>query len=157
LHRESGRWTYDCITHTIGQMTATLEAKLHIDSWNENPYRELENGTKFTRAEVALAADGPSPGDGLTEAAFEGLMFYRPDGTSHFVVVMYATANLAGRNGTFVLSGDGAYDGQQAQMALRVIEGSGTGDLVGLSGSLRSSSTHADYPDMPLTLSYDLP
>jgi Protein of unknown function (DUF3224) len=138
-------------------MTTTLKAKLHINSWNEKPYRELENGTKFTRAEVVLAVGELLPGDGVTEAAFESLMFYRPDGTSHFVVVMHATANLAGRNGTFVLSGDGAYDGQQAQMALTVIEGSATGDLVGLSGSLQSSSTQADYPDMPLSLHYDLP
>ena len=34
--------------------------------------------------------------------------------------------------------------------------GSGTGELAGISGSADSSSTHDDYPHMPLTLSYDL-
>jgi hypothetical protein len=138
-------------------MSNTLETKVHIDSWDENPYRELADGSKFTRADVVVSADGEATRDGITKAAFEGLMFYRPDGTSHYVVVMQATATIAGRNGTFVLSGDGTYDGQQAQMALSIIAGSASGDLEGLTGSLQSSSTQADYPYMPLSLRYNLP
>jgi hypothetical protein len=138
-------------------VTTTVEAKLRIDSWDEKPYRELDDGSKFTHAEVSLTADGPPPDDGITKATFEGLMFYRPDGTSHYVVVMQTTATLAGRSGTFVLSGEGTYDGQEARMSVTVIEGSATGDLNGLTGSLESSSTHADYPDMPLSLHYNLP
>jgi hypothetical protein len=70
---------------------------------------------------------------------------------------MQTTATLAGRSGTFVLSGEGTYDGQEARMSAIVIEGSATGGLNGLTGSLESSSTHADYPDMPLSLHYNLP
>jgi hypothetical protein len=138
-------------------MSKTLETKLHIDSWDENPYRELEDGSKFTRAEVTLSAEGESPADGITKATFEGLMYYRPDATGRFVVLMRTTATLADRSGTFVLSGDGTYDGHGAQMALTVIEGSASGELEGLTGSLQSSSTQADYPNMPLTLRYNLP
>jgi hypothetical protein len=137
-------------------MSTTLETKLHIDSWDERPYREVEDGSKFTRADVMISADSEAPSTGITKAAFEGLMFYRPDGTSHYVVVMQATATLGERTGTFVLSGDGSYDGRQAQMALTVVEGSASGQLEGLTGSLQSSSTEADYPNMPLSLRYDL-
>lgn len=37
-----------------------------------------------------------------------------------------------------------------------IVPGSGTGDLAGISGSATSSSTHGDYPYMPLTLRYEL-
>jgi len=36
-------------------MTTHLETRLKIDSWDEKPYRELEDGRKFTRANVALS------------------------------------------------------------------------------------------------------
>ena len=41
-------------------------------------------------------------------------------------------------------------------MRLDIIDGSGTGDLAGISGSAQSVSTHADYPYLPLTLTYEL-
>jgi len=39
---------------------------------------------------------------------------------------------------------------------MTVVTGSGTGGLVGISGTCVSVSTHADYPFMPLTLAYEL-
>jgi hypothetical protein len=36
-----------------------------------------------------------------------------------------------------------------------VVPGSGTGELSGLSGTVSSRSTHADYPHMPLSLTYE--
>ena len=132
-------------------MTTTLETKLEIKSWDENPYREFDDGRKFTRAEVELG-----PADGIEGATFEALMVYLADGTSSYVSLMQVTATLQGRSGTFVLTGTGGYDGTTASSESTVIHGSGTGDLAGLSGTLVSSSTHDDYPYMPLTLIYDL-
>ena len=37
---------------------------------------------------------------------------------------------------------------------MHIVEG--TGDLAGITGTLESSSTHADYPNMPLVVEYDL-
>jgi hypothetical protein len=37
-----------------------------------------------------------------------------------------------------------------------VVEGSGTGQLAGLTGTADSVSTHDDYPFMPLTRKYDI-
>ena len=34
--------------------------------------------------------------------------------------------------------------------------GDGTGDLAGISGTVSSSSTQEDYPNMPLVIAYDL-
>ena len=132
-------------------MTKTLETKLEIKSWDENPYRESDDSRKFTRAEVKLG-----PADGIEEATFEALMYYSPDGTSSYVSLMQITATLDGKSGSFVLQGTGAYDGTTATGESTVLPGSGTGDLAGLTGTVTSSSTHEDYPYMPITLSYDL-
>ncbi|OLB64269.1 MAG: hypothetical protein AUI10_11800 [Actinobacteria bacterium 13_2_20CM_2_72_6] len=131
-------------------MAKTLETRLEIRSWDEKPYRELADGRKFNRADVVLA------GDPLADCTFEALMFYRPDGTSTYVTFMYITGALDGRSGSFVLQGEGTYDGTTARSRYTVVEGSGTGELAGLRGTAESASTHEDYPHMPLTLNYDI-
>jgi hypothetical protein len=131
-------------------MTETLDTKLKILSWDEKPYRELPDGSKFARAEVALA------GDVLTSGTFEALLHYRPDGTSTYVALMQLSGTLDGRTGDFVLRGEGHYDGTTARGEMTVIPGSGTGGFAGIAGRGESVSTHADYPYMPLVLSYDL-
>ena len=133
-------------------MKKIVETKLRIESWDEKPYRELDDGSKFSRAEVTL----PESEDGLTSATSESLLFYRADGTSSFVTLMRITGTLDGRSGSFVLQGHGTYDGTTARVDSHVVEDSGTGDLVGLRGTGESVSTHADYPFMPLTLKYDI-
>jgi hypothetical protein len=148
-------------------MAKTLKTRLEIKSWDEKAYRELPDGTKFTRADVVLAGEadeagtefGGKGGKGgtirLESATFDALLFYRADGTSSYVTLMHVTGALDGRSGSFVLQGSGTYDGKQAIGESFVVPGSGTGDLAGLSGKAESVSTHDDYPFMPLTLRYD--
>lgn len=133
-------------------VTSTLTDKLRIASWDEETYAEPGEGRKLTSAVTALA-----PGDGAIEAAdLRSTMYYRPDGTCTYVSMMQVTATLDGRHGSFALTGDGRFEAGTATTRLRVIEGSGTDGLQGLSGTLESVSTHADYPYMPITLSYQL-
>lgn len=133
-------------------MEQITEAKLKIESWDEKPYRELGAGGKLTKADVLLSG----PDDGLTSAVYEALMFYRADGTSSYVTLMHITGTLGGRAGSFVLQGHGTYDSTIARGQSDVVEGSGTGELAGLTGTAESVSTHDDYPFMPLTLRYEL-
>jgi Protein of unknown function (DUF3224) len=133
-------------------MTGTFQTKLKIASWDERPYRELADGSKFNRADIVLA-DGT---DGITDGVSEALLYYRPDGTGSYVMLMSLTANLGGKSGTFVLRGEGTFDGTTARIAASVIDGSQTGDLAGLSATVESVSTHSDYPFMPLTVSYTI-
>lgn len=133
-------------------MRNIIEAKLKIESWDEKPYRELAEGGKLTRADILLSG----PADGLTSATSEALMFYRADGTSAYVTLMHITGRLDGRAGSFVLQGQGTYDGTTARGQSHVVAGSGTGELAGLSGTAESVSTHDDYPFMPLTVRYDI-
>ncbi len=133
-------------------MAKVLEAKLKIESWDEQPYLELAEGTKLSRADVALSG----PQDGLASGTFQALMCYRADGTSSYVTLMTVTGTLDGRTGSFVLQGHGSYDGTAARGESHVVTGSGTGELAGLTGTAESVSTHADYPFMPLTLRYQI-
>src|SRR5207247_4192426 len=88
------------VSHTyVGDMTRTLETKLHIDNWDEKPYRELPDGRKFTRAEVQLTG---TAAEGFGSAAFEALMYYRADGTGTYVTLMSLDATLDGRSGGIV-------------------------------------------------------
>jgi hypothetical protein len=136
----------------IGVMADTVNTKLHITSWDEEPIHEMDDGRKVTRAEVVL--DGTD--DIVTAAGFDAVLYYRPDATSSYVSIMRMTATLQGRSGSFVLQGDGVFDGTTATGDSTIVSGSGTGDLAGISGTAHSASTHDDYPHMPLTLTYEL-
>lgn len=131
-------------------MTENIDFKMEIKSWDEEVYREFDDGRKYTRADVVLSG----PDDGLSEGTFESLLYHRADGTSSYVSLMQVSGTLAGRSGSFVLQGSGTYDGKTAHGESVVVEGSGTGELTGLSGTAESISTHDDYPYMPLTLKY---
>lgn len=133
-------------------MTETLETRFRIASWDEQPYREFDDGSKLTRAEVALEGVG----DGPESASFNALMHYRPDGTSTYVTLMRITGTLGSRTGSFVLRGHGTYDGTTARVESEIVADSGAEGLRGIRGAGESASTHADYPHMPFTLRYDL-
>jgi len=136
----------------IGAMAVTLTTKMRIASWDESPVEEFGDGSKLTRAQVRLAGTE----EGLTSGSAGMLAYYRPDGTSSYVTVLRLTGVLDGRAGSFVLRGEGTYDGTAASGRMTVVPGSGTGGLAGISGACESVSTHADYPFMPLALAYQL-
>jgi Protein of unknown function (DUF3224) len=127
--------------------------QLKIASWEESPVKEYGDGSKLTRARITLEAGEEGLGPGTSES----VLFYRPDGMSSFTGLVRLEGTLDGCSGTFVLLGAGSYDGTTALEASEIVEGSGTGDLAGISGVSRSVSTHADYPYMPLELQYELP
>ena len=134
-------------------MTTHLETRLKIDSWDEKPYRELEGGRKFTRANVTLSVAE----EGIeVSATWDALLYYSADGTSSYVGLMHVVGRLGDRTGSFVMEGTGAYDGKAARGESTVVPGAGTGDLRSLRGTCVSVSTHDDYPFMPLTLDYDV-
>ena len=133
-------------------MAVTLTTKMRIADWDESPIEEFDDGSKLTRAQVRLS-DGK---DGLVSGSSGMLAYSRPDGTSSFVTMMRVTGILDGRAGSFMLRGDGVFDGTTASGRMTVVAASGTGGLAGISGTCESVSTHADYPFMPLTLTYEL-
>jgi hypothetical protein len=131
-------------------MNERLETTIRIDSWDEQPTQEFDDGTKVAHAVVRLT-DG---NDGIRTGHMESVLYYRADGTSSYVSLIRLEGELGGKSGAFTALGEGAYDGTTAGGSLRIV--GGTGDLEGISGTVGGDSTHDDYPNMPLVIEYDL-
>jgi hypothetical protein len=131
-------------------MSEKIETTIKIDNWDEKPTQEFDDGTKVAHAVVTLT-EGT---DGLTDGHLESVMYYAADGTSTYVGAIRLAAELDGKKGAFTAIGEGAYDGTTASSTMRIVEG--TGDLAGITGTVSSSSTQDDYPNMPLTVEYTL-
>ena len=127
-----------------------LETTIKIDNWDEKPSAEYDDGTKVSHAVVSLTEGN----DGLSTGHLESVLYYGADGTSSYVGVLHLDGQLDGKSGSFTAIGNGEYDGTTASSTMPII--GGTGELDGITGSVSSSSTQADYPNMPLVIEYDL-
>jgi hypothetical protein len=109
------------------------QGKFDIASWDEEPYVEVDEARKLTRATVTQRFSGDVEGDG----SVQWLMFYRTDGTADFVGMQHIQGTLRDRKGSFVLETTGTFDGSKAAADWTVVDGSGTGELEGLQGTGR--------------------
>lgn len=82
-----------------------------VTSWDEETYRELEDGAKLTRASVTQTFSGDVRGEG----SVVWLMCYHPDGTARFVGLQHVAASIGQRTGGFVLEAIGDFDGDEAK------------------------------------------
>ena len=135
-------------------MTDKLQITIKIDNWDEQPTEEYDDGTKVAHAAVKLTEGNDNSSGGFRSGLLESVLYYREDGTSSYAGVIRLDGELGGKTGSFTAIGEGEYDGTTASSTMRIVEG--TGDLAGLSGTVSSSSTQDDYPNMPLTIEYDL-
>jgi hypothetical protein len=117
-------------------MTRHAEGSFQVTSWNEDPYAEIDDSRKLTRATVAQTFTGDIEGEG----SVEWLMCYRPDGTADWMGFQRISGRVGDRSGSFVLRTNGTFDGSAASGDWAVVAGSGTGDLEGLRGQGRMHS-----------------
>ena len=91
-------------------MSDKIETTIKIDSWDEKPTQEFDDGTKVAHAVVGLTEgnDGPRTGH------MESVLYYRADGTSTYLGAIRLEAELDGRKGAFTAIGEGEYDGTTA-------------------------------------------
>ena len=122
-----------------------------IESWNEEPYSEGDDGRKLTRASVKQAFDGDLRGEGEVE----WLMCYRPDKTADFVGLQRLVGQVGGRSGSVVLQSTGTFDGKEARGPLTVVPGSGTGELEGLTGDGELRAPLGGEPSVSLNYRFD--
>jgi len=101
-----------------------------MKSWEENPYQEMEGGRKLTRASVTNAFSGDIEG----ESTLDYLMAYSDDDTAFFVGMERIDGRIGDRAGSFVLQQTGTYKDGTVNASWIVVPGSGTGELVGLTG-----------------------
>jgi hypothetical protein len=124
------------------QATGTFK----IDSWDEQPYAE-----KLTRAQVKATYSGDLEGQGETE----WLMCYREDKTADFVGFQRIVGRIGGRSGSFVFQSTGAFDGKEASGPLTIVQGSGTDELAGITGSGTFSAPMGGEPSVSLDYDFE--
>jgi hypothetical protein len=131
-------------------MAAQATGTFTVAGWEENTYEELGNGGKLTKAHVTFGFTG----DLTAEGGWEAVMCYRPDGTASFTGFQRTVGKLAGREGSFVVRADGAFENGEARSTWEIVRGSATGDLSGLSGTGTAVTTNESGGDF--TLDYEL-
>lgn len=116
--------------------TATFALK----QWDEKPYDEVDGAPKLTRATVLYGFDGELSGEGRLEY----LMTYLSDGSARFVGYQRFVGRVGNRDGTFIFQHGGRFADGIASDTWKVVPGSGTGALSGISGQVEFSSGHQD-------------
>ena len=127
-------------TRATSQGTGTFAAT----SWEEAGLDDAATGPRTSHAHTTNTFDGAIEG---TSSA-DHVMFYSGQGdgwgTGTYHGYEQITGSVGGRTGSFVLHHVGGFGGTNVTGRWSVIEGSGTGELVGLRGEGGFSSDHGD-------------
>ena len=129
------------------------KSEFEINSWDEKPYFEGKDGSKLTRASIAKSYVGDINGSG----ALDYLMAYNPDGSAHFVGMEQIEGKIGTKSGSFVLSHEGIFREGVASSSFKVIKGSATAGLIGLSGEGSFSTGHAKTVPIDFKYSFENP
>ncbi len=133
-------------------MGRRIVSEFDVTGWDQTPYGEEGDGPSLGEAIVLKSYRGELEGEGRAR-----LLMCRADPASNsenagYVASEQVTGRLAGREGTFVLQHWGvAAAGEPPRTAGHVVPGSGTGELVGLTGTMEISVA----PDGTHTLALD--
>jgi hypothetical protein len=112
-------------------VTEHADGTFTVGAWDENTYAELDGKGKLTRATVTFEFSG----DVAAQGTWGAVMCYREDGTVVFTGMQSMAGQVGGRSGTFALLTEGSFEGGEARTSWTVIDGSGTGELAGLTGT----------------------
>jgi hypothetical protein len=112
--------------------------------WDEKPYNEMLPPMRMTKASVEFAFKGQLEGHGQTEF----LMFYSKydekdvhKSTAFYIGLTRFTGTLVGKSGSFVLEERGSFGAGTANSTSTIVAGSGTEQLMGITGTAKSTAT----------------
>ncbi len=113
-----------------------------MTAWKETPLRELEPPQKCTSVVAPGNFTGPLVGEGQTFYVLN----YITEKTGLFSGYTFFKGKISDKEGSFaegsfVLADDGTFDTIAARTKWTIIEGSGTGDLFGITGHGGFSAT----------------
>ena len=101
-----------------------------VTGGSEQTIHEATGEVRLTRVSGTQRFSGGIIGEGSVEWMF----CYRPDRSAVFAGFQRIEGSLDGRSGSLVMESTGGHDGRQSKGHWRVIAGSGTGELAGISG-----------------------
>lgn len=131
-------------------MSTKSTATFQITGWDEKPVSEEGATPKLTKAHVTCTFSGDIAGEG----AVDYLMVYPTADTARFVGLQQVNGQLGERKGSFVLEATGKFEGGVVAAQWAVVPGTGTGELVGLTGTGGFESSGPAGGD--ITFEYDL-
>jgi hypothetical protein len=132
-----------------GAVMSDAVGEFEVRGGGEDPVREVGD-LRVTHAHGDQSFRGAIEAEGRVD----WLMCYRADRTATFVGVQSIEGALDGRRGSFVLTSVGDHDGRESRGRWEIVEGSGTHELAGISGS---GSWHAGPgPQGTYRLSYEI-
>lgn len=122
-----------------------LKAKFSHTKWDESTMLDLEGDRKITRASVGFDYTGEKV-DGKSQVEY--LMYYLMHDADdpHKARATYSgflvfSGTLDGRKGSFVMRENGEYSAGEANSECTIIEGSGTEELTGITGTASFTAT----------------
>ncbi len=116
-------------------MTTRATGTFEIDSWDEEPYDELE-GTKLARVRVAKTFHGDVEGTSTTDLL---LAYGAEEGSAAYVGFERVVGSIHGRSGSFVLHHTATSSPEGRSATWSVVPDTGTGGLLGLRGEAEIS------------------
>ena len=112
----------------MSDVSHKMKNKFDIISWNEDPYLELPNGVKYSKASITKTYHGRLEGS----AQLEYLMVYYGDGQATFVGIEYFDGTFDGKSGSIAFEHKGMFKDGMAESVFATVVGSALSDLVGL-------------------------
>jgi len=124
-------------------MTSTATASFTVDQWEPQATEEF-GGNELTRVAIAKTFTGAVEGTSKVE-----LLAVNNSTSRAYVAFERLEVSVDGRKGSFVLH----HTADESGMALKILTGSGAGELTGISGT---ANIEIDGDDHHLTLTYTL-
>jgi hypothetical protein len=126
-------------------------ASFNVTGWDPAPYDQPSDGPELSRITIQKAFEGDLEGESTAEGLFCGMN--DPKAGAGYVVSERVTGRLGDRSGSFVIQHGGVMGPWSAPRTFgHVVPGSGTGDLVGLTGTVEIDQADGEHT---LTLDYD--
>ena len=124
-------------------MNSESKGTFRIEDWNEEIISEVEGGPTLKRANVRKSYKGEIEGEGVVSYLFT---YMNKDHADIYGLERF-TGSVDGKRGTFVFEHKGEFINNKADIMLRVVEKSGTGELHDMVGHIHFEAGMAqEYP-----------
>ncbi len=119
----------------------TARGTFEVNMEPEPPFLE-QDGVTLNRNVVRKEFSGDMVGSSEAQmlAAFTGT-----PGSAGYVAIEHFKGTVAGRSGSFVLQHNGVMDKGDAKLMVTIVPDSGTGELVGISGTMELDNNEGQH------------
>ncbi len=110
--------------------TTTAAGSFVMKTWEETDYTAKDALPRLATVKAADTFSGAIEADAVVRYT----IIYLTESTGSFIGMRTFSGSLEGRDGSFTVQEHGTFEGTTVTSHFDVVEGSGTGDLAGLTG-----------------------